>query len=157
MIAGTTKGLLQVLCAVLGREALPATDVAMVEGWLTIPGASPARLSHLIRKTAEERPGITSARYFDPVIRQALTVVSRETQRPRPRLLSERPWAEYLAHHTETCGACDEQAIADLRFRWERERSALGLPMETDDEEPCVVPAVQSRSELDLGPLLPAG
>jgi hypothetical protein len=140
------------LCAALGVDALPAADTLMIERWLGLEGASPNRLSYLIRKSAEGRR-ITSARYFDPIVRGAFTLVSRETKGSRPRLLSERSWPDYLAHYAMAYGVPDERQTEWLRFRWERERTILKLPLETNDAKPNPVPAIQPGSEPRFDPL----
>ena len=128
---------LEVLCEALGCDALPVADHVMVEAWLSLPGFTAARLRRLVAEQQQRGRRISSARYFDPIVRETfcLTVVSRETEQRRPRLLTERPWPDYLAAQVTTYGRPDEQLLWWYRFRWERERAVLGLPVEDETDE----------------------
>lgn len=135
-MTAVTQETLRILCRALGVEALPAGDVARVEQWCELPGFTVDRFRKIILETQRREVRVSSVRYWEGAVADTFRPLPSPSERRRPRLLSERPWGEYLSLQTAS-GPLDAQVIADLRFRWERERGVLGLPIE---EEPDAIP-----------------
>lgn len=138
---------LKIICRALGVEALPAGDVARVEQWSELPGFTVDRFRKLVLETQRRGVKVSSARYWEGAVYETFRSGPLTAPSARPRLASELPWSEYLSRDINQYGTPDAQMLEHLRFRWERERSVLGLPIEEEvsNEIPGVAPDLSGR------------
>lgn len=122
------------LQAVVGHGTIPATDLPMIEAWTALPRFSEARFRLIVEREAERGKKISSARYFDAMLTEAFSAQVIRVY-PRPRLLSERPWADYLARDTAHYGEPDADTLEWLRARWWQEGVILGIRTGEDSEK----------------------
>lgn len=135
-MTAVTQETLRILCRAIGADperGLPADDVARVEQWCDLPGFTVDRFRKIILATQQRGVRVSSVRYWEGAVADTFRPLPSPSEARRPRLLSELPWREYLSRQTAS-GPLDAQVVADLRFRWERERGVLGLPIEEEED-----------------------
>ena len=144
----------KIICRALGVDAIPAGDLARIEQWVELPGFTVDRFRKIVLETQRRGVKVSTARYWEAAVMETFQPLPTRAPVTRPRLLTERPWNEYLACYCQQYGQPDAQMLEHLRFRWERERSVLGLPIDEEvwDENPGVAPAV-SGGEPEADPL----
>ena len=136
----------RIICRALGVEAIPAGDVARIEQWTELPGFTVDRFRKIVLETQRRGVKVSTARYWEGQVVETFQPLPERAPVTRPRLATELPWSEYLSRYVNQYGTPDAQVREDLRFRWERERTILGLPIEEMcDESP------------DCDPRLPGG
>ena len=136
----------RIICRALGVEAIPAGDVARIEQWVELPGFTVDRFRKIVLETQQRGVRVSSARYWEAQVAETFRSAPVSVPAARPRLATELPWSEYLSRYVNQYGTPDAQVREDLRCRWERERTLLGLPIEEMcDESP------------DCDPRLPGG
>lgn len=146
MITEPVRACIAALQAVVGKGTIPATDLPMIEAWIALPRFSEARFRLIVEHEAARGKKINSARYFDAMMTEAFSAqVVRLSF--RPRLLSERPWEEYLAHNTAHYGEPDADTLEWLRARWWQEGVILGIRTGADSEEQYYRPRSLSPGE----------
>lgn len=145
---------LAIVAEALHLMYLPADDVILIEQWQGLPGFSPARLKQLIGDRMKGGKRVTSTRYFDVAVRESF----REWQpaKPRVRPLAERPWSEYLAHHTQVYGDLSAAEVTALHDRWRWERQAIGLQLEAPLTDEVTPDDPQLRARAAIGRPFPA-
>lgn len=128
------KACLGALCQALKVRSIEGRDLPMIEAWTLLPRFSVARFRLIVEQTLRERGKINSARYFDPIITEAFSAPARPDLPPRPRVLVEQEWGEYLVYLTDLYGEPDAPLREFWRDRWEVGRRRLGLPIDEEGD-----------------------